>query len=184
MRNILVLIALLLALSSCQHPNARRPIQSTSGSFINQSVERNKKLFEEETSLFREMMLANPEHDYIASKNGFWYYYNVKDSLASPQPKYGNRVTFKYNITDLNDNVILSEDELGLQDYIVDKTNQDLISGIRDGIKLMKEGESITFLFPSYKAYGYYGLQDKLGPNIPIQSTITLIAIKQIQENY
>ena len=61
---------------------------------------------------------------------------------------------------------------------------QDLISGIRDGVKLMKKGEIVTFLFPSYKAYGYYGITDKLGTNIPVQCTVTLNNINKNNENY
>ena len=50
------------------------------------------------------------------------------------------------------------------------------------GLKLMKEGETITFLFPSYKAYGYYGIENKLGTNIPIQCTVTLNSINKTNE--
>ena len=42
----------------------------------------------------------------------------------------------------------------------------------------MKEGETVTFLFPSHKAFGYYGYEDKIGSNLPIQSTVTLNQIK------
>ncbi|MFT5751617.1 MAG: FKBP-type peptidyl-prolyl cis-trans isomerase, partial [Dokdonia sp.] len=62
--------------------------------------------------------------------------------------------------------------------YQIDQSNQDLISGIREGLKLMKEGETITVLLPSHKAYGYYGFEDKIGSNVSIRSTITLNKIK------
>jgi len=92
-------------------------------------------------------------------------------------PLLGDEVTFTYNIKNLEGSTILSVEENGLQSYKIDQSNQDLISGLRDGIKLMKEGEQITFLFPSYKAYGYYGIVDKLGVNTPVQSTVTLKSI-------
>ncbi len=95
----------------------------------------------------------------------------------------GDVVQFSYNIKDLNGNEIISEKENGLQQYKVDQSNQELISGVREGIKLMKEGETVTFLFPSYKAFGYYGIEEKLGTNIPVQSTITLHSIEQSNEN-
>ena len=38
----------------------------------------------------------------------------------------------------------------------------------------MKEGEVVTFLFPSYQAYGYYGDNHKIGTNIPLMSEVTL----------
>lgn len=181
MRNLLILLFGCLAFVSCKTPEARRPIQRTSGSFINESVERNKKIFELEKSQFLELMKSNPEKEYITSTNGFWYYYNKKDTISNQVPKFGDQISFSYNLKHLDGEVLISEEEIGVQDYIVDKTKQELISGIRDGVKLMKVGETITLLLPSYKAYGYYGIENKLGPNVPLQSKVTLISINQTQ---
>jgi hypothetical protein len=41
----------------------------------------------------------------------------------------------------------------------------------------MKEGEVVTFLFPSHKAFGYYGDKNKIGANIPIITTVSLYSI-------
>ena len=183
MRNLLFILALCTCITSCKGPEARKPIQRTSGSFIKESAERNKILYKKEEARIQEHMKANPQHEYLASESGFWYFYNIQDSLVTPMPKLGDLVTFTYNIKELEGPTVLSVEESGLQYYKVDQTNQDLISGLRDGIKLMKQGETVTFLFPSYKAYGYYGLQNKLGTNIPVQSTVTLKSIEQSQEN-
>lgn len=181
-RSIFIICVCAVFLASCKSPEARRPIKSTSGSFIKQSVERNKKLYEAEENDISSVMEANPGNDYIISDRGFWYFYNAKDSIATHKPQFGDEVTFTYNIKDLNGNLIISEADLGLQTYIIDKTNQELITGIRDGLKLMKEGEIVTFLLPSHKAYGYYGIENKLGSNVPVQSTVSLKTIKT-QEN-
>ena len=42
----------------------------------------------------------------------------------------------------------------------------------------MKEGETVTFLFPSHKAYGYYGVENRVPSNTPVRSTVTLLEIK------
>ena len=181
MRNLLILLLGCLAFVSCKTPEARRPIQRTSGSFINESVERNKKIFELEKSQFLELMKAKPENEYITSTNGFWYYYNKKDSISTVVPQFGDQITFSYDLKYMNEEVLLSEEEIGVQNYIVDKTKQELISGIRDAIKLMKVGETITLFLPSYKAFGYYGIENKLGPNVPLQSKVTLLSINQTQ---
>jgi FKBP-type peptidyl-prolyl cis-trans isomerase len=57
---------------------------------------------------------------------------------------------------------------------------QELMTGLREGLKIMKEGETVTFVFPSYKAYGYYGDMNKIGSNTPIISKVTIINIEQI----
>lgn len=168
---------------SCKSPEARRPVQSQSGTFIKESAERNKKIYDEEKSFIEKLIAKDSTNAYISSENGFWYYYNKRDTTHTEMPDLGDVVNFSYDIKDLNGSVILSEKENGLQQYKVDQSNQDLISGVRDGIKLMKEGETVTFLFPSYKAFGYYGIEDKLGTNIPVQSTITLHSIEQSNEN-
>jgi FKBP-type peptidyl-prolyl cis-trans isomerase len=42
---------------------------------------------------------------------------------------------------------------------------------------MMNEGETITFLFPSHKAFGYYGDQSKIKRNMPIKAQVTLLEI-------
>ena len=41
----------------------------------------------------------------------------------------------------------------------------------------MKEGEVVTFIFPSHKAFGYYGDKNKIGTNIPIITKVSLHSI-------
>lgn len=181
-RNLLILI-LLISFTGCKSPEARKPVQRNSGSFIQESVERNKKIIEQEEAVIAALMKLDSTNNYVASENGFWYFYNQKDTLTSTFPRLGDNVTFTYDIKHLNGDIILSEAEIGLQQYKVDQSNQDLISGIRDGIKLMRAGETVTFLFPSHKAYGYYGLENKLGTNVPVQSTVSLLTINSTENN-
>ncbi len=183
-RVFLLSVIFCLSMVSCKSPDARRPVQTSSGSFIKESAERNKKLYEEEKAVIEKIIDADIENSYFASDNGFWYYYNTRlESGLTETPKIGETITFTYSIEYLDGTTVISEEENGLQHYIVDRSNQDLVSGIRDGLKLMKEGETVTFLLPSYKAYGYYGIENKLGTNIPVQSRITLKTIDQTIEN-
>ena len=118
---------------------------------------------------------------FIASQNGFWYYYNVKVEGDSITPKFGDIVNFNYNVTDFNNNIIYTEEELKAQNYAIDQ--EELFSGLREGLKLMKAGETVTFLFPSQKAYGYYGDENKIGANIPLICKVTINTITQKENN-
>jgi len=182
--NICIALSILFTLLSCKNPEARRPIQNNSGSFMSNSIERNKSIFEKEKLQITQLLDANKDQPYHSSETGFWYYYNLRDTIQTKIPELGDLVTFSYDIKRLDGTAVLSKDEIGIQNCIVDKTNQELISGIRDGLKLMKQGETITFLFPSYKAFGYYGIDNKLGTNVPVQCTVTLNKINQTNENY
>jgi FKBP-type peptidyl-prolyl cis-trans isomerase FkpA len=71
---------------------------------------------------------------------------------------------------------LYTAEELGVKNYVVDK--QDFISGIQKGIKLMKVGETIIFVIPSYNAFGISGDGNKIGMNKTIISRVTLLKIK------
>lgn len=175
-------ISFLLILSllfSCKSPDARRPESVQSGSFYKISAERNIKLNKKEHALIQNIIDNNPEKEYIASKSGFWYFYHTKVEQDTITAQFGDIINFKYNVKDLNENTIYSEDEIRTQNYVMDK--EELFTGLREGLKLMKPGEVVTFLFPSQKAYGYYGDTNRIGTNIPLICKVTLNTITQNQ---
>jgi gliding motility-associated peptidyl-prolyl isomerase len=112
----------------------------------------------------------------LQSSNGFWYTYINKIEEDLPTPIKGDEVVLEYNITALNDTIIYSKEALGIKNYRVGE--EDFISGLQKGIKLMKIGETITFVIPSYSAFGITGDNNKIGINQSIKSTVKLINIK------
>ncbi|MCF7561068.1 gliding motility-associated peptidyl-prolyl isomerase GldI [Sabulilitoribacter multivorans] len=177
--NKLLILAIVLLAFSCKTPEARRPVSVKTGSFIDASVERNKKLNAREQSII-EKLLKQDKKDYIASESGFWYYYNNKidiDTLKTPA--FGDIVNYNYNVKGLNGNLIYSTEDIKTQTYTMDK--EELFTGLREGLKLMKAGETVTFLFPSQKAYGYYGDENKISSNTPLICEVTINSITQNQ---
>ncbi|WP_418513229.1 gliding motility-associated peptidyl-prolyl isomerase GldI [Corallibacter sp.] len=181
MRNIIVICAFLTVVLACKSPEARRPISAKSGSFIDKSVARNIKLNESEYKRIEEIIKNNPQNNYIASQNGFWYYYNTKIADTTKTPGFGDIINYTYNVKTLSGQLVYSKDEIKTQNYVMDK--QELFSGLREGLKLMKAGETVTFLFPSQKAYGYYGDENKIGTNAPLMCEVTVNSIKTSESN-
>ena len=181
MNKFLIIVCTLILCVSCKSPEARRPESISSGSFIQESVERNKELYAKEQSRIEVIMKKNSKREYIASQSGFWYFYNKKlnDSLAMPD--FGDIINFNYNVKSLDGKLIYSKADLKTQNYVMDK--QEIFTGLREGLKLMKTGETVTFLFPSQKAYGYYGDNNKIGINLPLICEVTINSITQIQSN-
>lgn len=177
-RYLYILISLVFLTSACKTPEARKPIKTSSGSYIDYSVEKNKKMIADEENDILEIIEKDSLNEYINSEQGFWYYFNNQTNLESEKADFGDLIKFEYDVKDLNGNTIYSKEELGPQKYYTDK--EELISGLRDGLKLLKEGETATFIFPSHKAYGYYGDLKKIGTNMPIISTVTILNIEQI----
>ena len=168
----IVFIALIVAFSCKQHQEARRPISQASGSFMKRSVERNKKLIIGEEGQIDSIIKSNPKVKYLASKKGYWYTYEIQNKLDTLTPKKGDVAFFDYEIKDLKGNVIYSELELRPQTYLVDKQN--IMMGLRDGIKLMHKNEKVNFLFPSHIGFGFHGDNKKIGANQPLLCTVTL----------
>jgi len=181
MKKLIIVLFIVIGFMSCKSPEARKPISKTTGTFIKESAERNKKLNKKEQQQFQKIMSKNTTFEYIASQNGFWYYYNTKIEHDSMMPKFGDIINFNYSIKAINDIEIYSEEELGTLNYIMDK--EELFTGLREGLKLMKPTETVTFLFPSQKAFGYYGDSNKIGINIPLICKVTLNTITQNQND-
>lgn len=162
----------ILFASCSQQQQARKPISHRSGTFIKESINRNKELLALEKKQIDSIIKADSLHNYIASSKGYWYKYLVKVNENLPVAKSGDIASFEFEIKTLNGNIIYTKEELRPQTYVVDKQN--IMMGLRDGIKLMKKGETVTFLFPSYMAFGYHGDNDEIGTNQPLMCTVTL----------
>lgn len=179
MRYTFVILCIALFTISCSETVARRPVTQKSGSYVKtKTITRNIERVAQEEKALKKVIESDTINDYQSSASGFWYTYVQKDTLSKPTPQVGDLVLFNYNIAAINGKVLVSQEEIGNTVTQIDQSNQDLISGIREGLKLMKEGETVTFLFPSHKAYGYYGVENRVPSNTPVRSTVTLLEIK------
>jgi gliding motility-associated peptidyl-prolyl isomerase len=169
---LIVFFAAILATSCKQPQEARKPISHSSGSFMKQSIARNKKIIAGEEEHIKAIIKSDSAKKYIASKKGYWYYYESRNLTDSLTPKKGDIALFDYEIKDLDGKIIYSQEELERQIYKVDK--QDIMMGLRDGIKLMRKKEKVRFLFTSHMGYGYHGDNNKIGTNQPLFCTVTL----------
>ena len=174
LKNCLLLSSLFLI--SCSEQQARKPITvSNSSSLISTSTILKKINSIEELKIIN-YIKKDTFHDYIRSPYGFWYRYIIKDPKNSISPKKGDLVQISYEISDLKDQIIYSKQLNGIKDYKVDE--EDFIPGIQQGLKLMKIGETIKFIIPSFNAYDIVGDGNKIGINKSIISIVTLINIK------
>ncbi len=177
MRSLNFTCLILLAAMGCQGPVPRKPVEVRTGSFIKESVERNKKLLALEEEKIHGIIARDTAHSYEASSSGSWYYYINRIEEPAPRPEEKDLVTMNYEIFNLNNDTIYSKEEIGQQSYRVDQ--QELFPGLRNGIKLLKAGETAVFLFPSSLAFGYHGDNDKIGANVPLRAVVTLLAIEK-----
>ena len=170
--NTFFVFPILLACLACKEITPRRPVTKSSGTFLQISSKRNKALYEAEKKQIEALIKKQPQKTYHTSTNGFWYAYNTKVNNDSTTVKFGDMVNFDFEVLSLDGTTIYPTQN---KTYVIDK--EILFKGLREGLKLMKSNESITFIFPSSLAYGYYGDEDKIKNNIPLICNVTLNSI-------
>ncbi len=180
MKNILVVL-LALCFIGCDGPEPRKPIKVKTGSFMKESAERNKALLAKEEKLIQDIIAGDSLRTYFSSSTGSRYYYDTKNESADYFPKTDDVVTLTYSLNSLQGDAIYSSEEIDTLVYVVDK--QELFPGLRNSIKLLKEKETATFFFPSSLAYGYHGDNNKIGPNVPVKTTISILEIKKQKDS-
>jgi gliding motility-associated peptidyl-prolyl isomerase len=177
MKNSFLLIICVLFFYSCAEQKARRPVAQKTATVLSETIKQKKELIANENKFIENHIAKDSINTYITSSYGFWYTYVSKNENESISPKIGDEVEITYNITDINNVVIYSKAALGVKKYKIDK--EDFIPALQEGLKLMKVGETITFVIPSYRAFGLVGDENKIGINQTLKSTVTLLKIKE-----
>ena len=165
MRNRYWSIVVFLLMFSCMKTTPRYPVLEKSSTFFKESVELNKKMNAEEARAFQHYMTNDTAHDYISSPSGFWYYFDLKNE-SNYKIQSGDELSFSYEVLNLNNERIYTKDDVGEQIYRMDQ--QEIVEGLRIGLKLMGVDDKATFLFPSHHLYGYLGDQNKIEVNQPL----------------
>ena len=177
MKKLILFFVLTGLLFACKQTEPRQPISYSSGTFIKESVQRNKMIVQDEEKLIQEIIKKDSTHHYYQSNLGFWYKYDVAVTTDSILPKKGDIVKLDFEIYDINNQLIYGKNETSPKVYAVDK--QEIMIGLRHAVKLMHKGETVSFIFPSHMAYGYLGDKEKIGTNVPLICKVTLNDIKQ-----
>ena len=161
---------------SCEESKTRYPLNKKKDVFLKTSAYRNKALYSSEELLIKKAAKLDSLNNYHISDVGFLYAKIKSTNKNLPLPEKGEKVRFKYQIEDLDKNIIYSYKELGIVEYLIDQEN--LLPALREGIRIMRPTEIAVFLFPSYLCYSYQGDGIKINANQPLRFTIERIPIK------
>lgn len=158
--------------ASCNQSEPRRPINKVTSSKNKLSIEINKQIRAAEEQIIKQYIQKDTLVDYQFSPSGFAYGV-LSSSLNTKKEIFKTSVlTFDQTIYNLNNQVLYPKKEM-----VTRLENSTLITGIREGLKLMKEDEEFKFIFSSFVAHGFRGDNHKIGKNTPIVVKIKLINI-------
>lgn len=176
----IILLLLFLSIVACKEPQARKPVNVKSGSYMQSSIDRTKKIMQLENEAIAAYIKSDSTNTYLNSGKGFKYTYLKKDTVNTYTPNFGDQLLYNYSVSDLNNNTIYSTTEVGDKTYFIDQ-KAEIIEGFRQGLKMIKTGEEIKFIFPSQLAYGYSGDRKKIEINTPIICIVNLKEVKPKQ---
>lgn len=162
--------------ASCKEPEARRPVSVASRSYLKQNIRTAKEILAADTLALNQYITQLDSLTILQSAHGFKYFLHQPVSADTVTPKPGQKVVLTYAITNLQQQILYDSTTIGTVNYVVDK--EILFEGLREAVKLLSEGQTGTFFFPSAMAFGNQGDGDKISPNQPIICTLSLLEIK------
>ncbi len=165
-------------MGSCEKNVVQNPKERETDSFILESSQREKERQNGELILLNEWREKNAKYDFKASPYGYWIQ-SQSDSISAEENNINDLDFVQYikQYRDLNDQVIYSFEENGIQNMILGKTEE--IRGIETAIRSMEQGDKSVLLLPSFMAYGLYGDENKIGAHQPILVEIEILQVKK-----
>jgi FKBP-type peptidyl-prolyl cis-trans isomerase FkpA len=103
--------------------------------------------------------------------------YMIYQKGSGPEPKQGDSVTINYRINLLNGDPVVKSDNKTNFSFLLGK--RDVVSGLEEGVMLMKRGSRAKLIVPSHLAFGLLGDMAKIPGRAVLVYDVELNAINQ-----
>jgi FKBP-type peptidyl-prolyl cis-trans isomerase FkpA len=137
-------------------------------------IKANQKISKNELSDIEAYILKN---GLKMEKSGTGLRYTITGNGTGSYALPGMKATVKYKVSLLNGRVCYSSDLTGNEQFVVD--NDEVESGLHEGVKRMKVGNKAKFILPSHLAHGLIGKEDKIPAHAPIVYDIELLELNK-----
>ena len=112
---------------------------------------------------------------YVITSTGLYYIELIPGTGIMPED--GDTVTFRYKGSFLDGFVFDSNTGTGKEPFKTIIGSGEIITGLDEGIRMMKEGGKGKFLTPSSLAYGHSGISTIIPGYTPLLFEITLLTV-------
>lgn len=175
-RKILFIIPVFLLAITSISCNNNPPVQDkqTAPDLKEPLINANRKAVDTETEQINDF-LRRYKWDMTETGSGlrYWIYKNGSGSMISQ----GNVVEVDYTVSLLSGDTVYTSDEKGKLVFIPGRAQ--VISGLEEGILLLKEGDHAKFIIPSHLAYGLIGDQDRIGKKATLVYDLKVLRTKK-----
>ena len=165
-------IALIVFMSGCHQQNPA-PQPAGNPASVNEPLIRiNQRLAKEEAESIDNYILR---HGLKMEKSGTGLRYLIIERGKGPAAKTGMRAKVNFTLSLLDGTICYSSDSSGAETFIIDQDQVE--SGLHEGVKLLHQGDKAKFILPSHLAHGMLGDDDKIPPRSPVIYDIQLLEL-------
>lgn len=167
----LVFLLFGLGLVSCNNkPNQIETRNLNQSQVTEKLLEANKAVIEIENQQI-DKYIAENNWEMIETPTGLRYQFIEKGN--GPVTENGKMVKFEYEVKLISNELIYSSKQSGPKEFRIGSGGVE--SGLEEGILLLRVGDKIRFIIPSYLAHGLSGDQDRIPPKATLIYTIKVI---------
>ena len=172
MKRMLIILSLgfVLAASCRQAPERDRQPRMTAEEEKEMLLRVNKFLVTKDIELI-ESYAARRGWDMEVTETGLFY--DIYEHTDGARAKNGMLVRIGYRISLLDGTLCYSSEKDGDKQFYLGKSQE--ITGLEQGIEMMREGEKARFIIPPHLAYGLLGDENKIPARSILVYEVTLL---------
>lgn len=169
-----LIFILLIFFADCKNERKKPPQRHITPEDIkNPSINTNQMLVKKETDDINSYI---KRHGYNMQQTGTGLRYMIYKKGTGEKAEKGKIARISYKISLLDGTVCYSSEEEGPTEFLI---GQDQIeSGLHEGVELLHVGDKAIFILPSYLAHGLLGDRKKIPPRSSVVYDIELLSLK------
>jgi FKBP-type peptidyl-prolyl cis-trans isomerase len=170
----MLLLFIALSFNSCikkPHPDETR--KYSHHQVTEKLLNANKAAIEFENDQIDKLILSS---GWKMQKTATGLRYQIIEVGKGERVSTGKVVRFEYEVKLFSGEIIYSSKSSGLKEFRVGSGGVE--TGLEEGILLLRVGDKVRFIIPSYLAHGLSGDQDKVPPRASLIYTLKLIEFK------
>ncbi len=162
-------------LLSCNNGNKTNPLPPDFGSkkFQNKLVDANRIYLKQEEDEINQYV-AHRGWDMTVTGTGLRYMIVKKGTGELAKPEQRAKVNFKISL--LDGTLCYSSESTGAKEFLIEQ--DDVESGLHEGIQYMHVGDKAILILPSHLAHGLIGDQTKIPPHASVIYELDLLSLR------
>ncbi len=167
----ILFFSFLLCGFSCRHKNTPKTV--TPETLKEPLIDANKKYVSQEAD---EIDDYAKRHKWEMKQTGTGLRYMIYKEGTGAKAETGKYAKVNYKISLLNGTECYSSDNSGPKKFLIGQDNVE--SGLHEGILFMKVGDKAMFILPSHLAHGFQGDGNKIPPRSSVVYDIELLSLQ------